>query len=75
MDPRPDHRRATARHLDQLKAQVSSFWDRYGSADWLQPVVGRIKSYVEEGTHKIAGMAAGVGTSTLGGLGSLWSWW
>ena len=55
----------------QLRGQVSTIWDRYGSADWLQPVVGRVKGYVEEGTHKIAGMAAGVGTSTLGGLGSL----
>ena len=55
----------------QLREQVSSIWNRYGSADWLQPVVGRIKGYVDEGTHKIAGMAAGVGTSTLGGLGSL----
>ena len=55
----------------QLKEQVSTMWDRYGSADWLQPVVGRVKGYVAEGTHKIAGMAAGVGTSTLGGLGSL----
>ncbi len=56
---------------EQLKNQVSSIWDRYGSADWLQPVVGRIKGYVDDGTHKIAGVAAGVGTSTLGGLGSL----
>ena len=56
---------------DQLKSQVSTIWERYGSADWLQPIMGRVKGYVDEGTHKIAGVAAGVGTSTLGGLGSL----
>ncbi|MGI3900084.1 MAG: AI-2E family transporter [Janthinobacterium lividum] len=55
----------------QLKEQATSVWQRYGSADWLQPVLGRAKDYFQDGTQKIAGMAAGVGSSTLGGLGSL----
>lgn len=55
----------------QLRGQATDLWNRYGSADWLQPVLGRVKSYFDDGTQKIAGMAAGFGTSTLGGLGSL----
>ena len=55
----------------QLKDQATSLWQQYGSADWLQPVLGRAKDYFQEGTQKIAGVAAGVGSSTLGGLGSL----
>ena len=55
----------------QLRGQAAALWDHYGSADWLQPVLGRAKDYFQDGTQKIAGVAAGVGTSTLGGLGSL----
>lgn len=55
----------------ELRGQATALWDHYGSAEWLQPVLGRAKSYFEEGTHTIAGLAAGFGTSTLGGLGSL----
>ena len=56
---------------DQLRGQVTGLWERYGQADWLQPLLGRVKGSLQEGTQKIAGVAAGVGTSTLGGLGSL----
>lgn len=55
----------------QVRGEATGFWERYGTADWLQPVLGRAKGYFDEGTQKIAGVAAGVGTSTLGGLGSL----
>jgi predicted PurR-regulated permease PerM len=55
----------------QLTEQAKAIWGKFGEADWLQPLVSRLKGYVEEGTQKIAGMAAGFATSTLGGLGSL----
>ena len=55
----------------QLKGQATDLWSRYGQADWMQPVLGHAKEWFESGTQRIAGVAAGVGTSTLGGLGSL----
>jgi predicted PurR-regulated permease PerM len=55
----------------ELRGQVTSLWERYGQAEWVQPVLGRVKGYVQTGEHDVAGMAAGVGTSTLGGLGTL----
>jgi predicted PurR-regulated permease PerM len=55
----------------QLTEQAKAIWNRFGEAEWLQPLVTRLKSYVDEGTQKIAGMAAGFATTTLGGLGSL----
>jgi predicted PurR-regulated permease PerM len=55
----------------QLRGQATSLWQQYGQAEWVQPVLGRVKDYFGEGSQKIAGVAAGVGSSTLGGLGSL----
>ena len=55
----------------QLRGQATSLWQQYGQTEWAQPVIGRVKDYFGSGTQKIAGVAAGVGTSTLGGLGSL----
>ena len=55
----------------ELRGQVTSLWQQYGQAEWVQPVLGRVKDYFGDGTSKIAGVAAGVGTSTLGGLGTL----
>ena len=55
----------------QLRGQATDLWERYGQADWLKPVLGRAREWFESGTQRIAGVAAGVGTSTLGGLGSL----
>ena len=55
----------------QLRGQASELWQRYGQAEWVKPVLGRAKDYFQDGTHNIAGMAAGFGTSTLGGLGTL----
>ncbi len=55
----------------QISEQMKAVWERLGSADWLQPVVSRLKGFIEEGSHRIAGIAAGVGTKTLGGIGSL----
>lgn len=55
----------------QLRGQATNLWQQYGQAAWVQPVLGRVKDYFGEGSQKIAGVAAGVGTSTLGGLGSL----
>ena len=55
----------------QLRGQAMDLWSRYGQADWLQPVLGHARDWFENGTQKIAGVAAGFGTSTLGGLGSL----
>ena len=55
----------------QLSEQMKSLWDRLGSVEWLQPVVQRVQDFINEGMTRIAGIAAGVGTRTLGGIGSL----
>ena len=55
----------------QISEQMKAVWERLGSADWLQPVVSRLKDFIDEGAHRVAGIAAGVGTKTLGGIGSL----
>ena len=55
----------------QLRGQATELWQRYGQAEWVQPVLGHVRDYFQEGSQKVAGVAAGVGTSTLGGLGTL----
>lgn len=63
---------AEARQIyGQIFEQLRTVWDRYGQADWMQPVVDRVKGFLGEGSQRFAGIAAGVGTTTLGGLGSL----
>ena len=55
----------------QLSEQMRTLWDRLGSIEWIQPAVARVRDFINEGMSRIAGIAAGVGTKTLGGIGSL----
>ncbi len=55
----------------ELSEEMKSLWARLGAVEWIQPVVSRVQDFINDGMSRIAGIAAGVGTKTLGGLGSL----
>ncbi|APH56096.1 putative membrane spanning protein [Granulibacter bethesdensis] len=55
----------------RLNDQFSAVWDRLGSLDYAQQVVHKARAYLSSAGEKIAGLAAGAATSTLGGIGSL----
>ncbi len=55
----------------QLREQMSALWERLGTIEWLKPLIGKAQDFINEGSQRIAGIAAGVGTKTLGGIGSL----
>lgn len=55
----------------QLRDQMTALWARLGEVQWIQPLIGRVQDFINDGTQRIAGIAAGFGTRTLGGIGSL----
>lgn len=55
----------------QLSDQARDLWNRLGTAEWLKPLVERLQAFIDEGTRRVAGLAAGFATSTFGTVGSL----
>ncbi len=55
----------------RLNQHLGDMWSAMDASDWGRQVATRLRNYVSGAGQHIAGMAAGVATSTLGGLGSL----
>lgn len=55
----------------QLKDQVVALWQTLGNASWAQTIAQKAQAYFSQAEGRIAGVATGVATSTLGVIGSL----
>ncbi len=56
--------------VGRLNQQVSALWAAMDRTEWGRQVASRLRSTASTAGQHIAGVAAGVATSTLGGLGS-----
>lgn len=56
---------------DQINTQFQALWGRFGDLDWVRRLADRLRGYFSGEAGRLAGLAAGVATSTLGAFGSL----